>query len=505
MAHYFNRACILPSFFFNNKPPDLQDRYKEYILLAHKEWTDETDCSLEIVLTDEETKRLNQSDCKEFFLAAFPIPISRIRKIYFKSEEQQRTTVWNINNGTAFIPNHILEVVTKPREDRVIKMTTINISVNKNYRDISKMVAYFDSILGGFAFMRTATSDLSINYPKRYFPTLGYFSSLIMDRCNDIEREKKEVFNSYRDLFDKNENDDNWKKYRAFLRKEIRDIEVINRAEEEGISIKKQFGKIDLNSLNKNSYIYDLAVLATYGKNKSKQISDLVFDVHNSIIPRNKAERIMLLFGINTKYSNLRNQYKVNEGYKSVKFNLESKLDYYIIESIYQVIFNKKRENYIFPYIDEWCPNLEDEDSKPDYKTFKILDNLITYQKRYPFCSPSYYEELASEYSLKKDVVQSLIERYKKDEEKEFPKPVILNKEKEESDEIKNVTQTITPKPNQVEKENKNPTKEERKKVLGDLKVPDLKKYLKKLGATKYSKLNKPDLIEKILETELNS
>ena len=58
LAHYFGSAIIKPAKYFTNKPHDIQDRYNQFLLFTNKFGTTETDCCLEIVLTDDETTGL---------------------------------------------------------------------------------------------------------------------------------------------------------------------------------------------------------------------------------------------------------------------------------------------------------------------------------------------------------------------------------------------------------------------------------------------------------------
>ena len=99
-------------------------------------------------------------------------------------------------------------------------------------------------------------------------------------------------------------------------------------------------------------------------------------------IPQGKVEDVSILFGLNNGYSKLRNKYKSPGKDCIVKFTLESKLDYYIIESIYQFIFNSSKTSHAFYYIDKWCPNLQDKQHLKGFETYTILDAVIVFKEK---------------------------------------------------------------------------------------------------------------------------
>ena len=112
LAHYFGGACIKAAKYFNNKPQDIQDRYSEFLLLTEKKGTNATDCCLELVLTKDEINDLIDAKNGWYLLDTKPLPITRIKKIYFSNSEQMDNTITNIRMSTAFVPNFLLDVCT---------------------------------------------------------------------------------------------------------------------------------------------------------------------------------------------------------------------------------------------------------------------------------------------------------------------------------------------------------------------------------------------------------
>ncbi len=244
--------------------------------------------------------------------------------------------------------------------------------------------------LGGETFM---------NYSQNYFLTLSHFNKLIEEQIRNVQAEKKYSFsNKYIGLF-KSTEESSWTKWRSVIFGLVDKSFVEKSALSENVRIESKFNNIKIDSINKDSIIYDLAILATYGERKNKSTDDLVSDIYNGNIDKSKQEEISLIFGLNNGYSKLRNKYKVGEKEKSVKFRLDSKLDYYIIESIYQSVFNKSKDSYNFPYIDTWCPTAKTNPIVKGYETYQVLDKVVIAKKKYQFLSLEYLEELFQKHS----------------------------------------------------------------------------------------------------------
>ena len=76
----------------------------------------------------------------------------------------------------------------------------------------------------------------------------------------------------------------------------------------------------------------------------------------------------------------------------SYKYKLESQLDYYTIESVYQYVFNGVVSR-IFPYLDEWCPKKANR--KPQRKTdYLILDEVIIGKRKAKVFSEEWWNGL---------------------------------------------------------------------------------------------------------------
>jgi len=379
LAHYFSKAIILPAKYFTNKPDDIQNRFADSLLLSESKWVKNSDCSIEVVLTDTEIKDLYKVS-EHFFLYNTPIPISRVKSVCFLDAKQKETTIWNINNGAAFIPESIVSV-EKSRDVEGLSENEINAGNEyKSTSELSDKIKRFDIILGGFAFMRLGGKSF-MNYSENYFSTLSYFNKLIEEQTQNAAKEKGLKFsNKYTGLFSKHESE--WSKWQQYIYQNLDAQEIEALADKEGVKVEKKLGLLKIDSINPSSHLYELAILATYGDRKNKSADNLVTDLTNGTIFLEKAEDVSILFGLNNGYSKLRNKYKGPVKDSNVKFTLESKLDYYIIESIYQFVFNSSKPSYSFDYIDKWCPAGKLKDNVKGYETYKILDTVIIAKKK---------------------------------------------------------------------------------------------------------------------------
>lgn len=380
LSHYFGKGIILPSKYITNKPNDIQDHYPGSILISKVKWVEKSNCSIEIVLTDLEIKNLKVIS-ENFLLASIPFPISRIRTVYFTSKERLATTTFDINNGAAFIPNSIT-YYERVNENETISESELKIDdINDTNLDYNEKINQFDKILGGLAFMRNSGKTF-MNYSENYFTTLSHFNSIIKKHVSTaVENKKLNFDDKYTGLFSSKNSE--WSKWHTYIKNKNLTIEEIkNLAKQEDITVVIKYGNLDLNSLNTNSHLYELAVVAIYGDGKSKSTHDLVNALFNGSIRPEKTEDVSIVFGLINGYSKLINSYKCSEKEFITKFKLESKLDYYTIESIYQYIFNSPTEISTFPYLDDWCPTSSLNMNLKGYESYRILDTTVIAKKK---------------------------------------------------------------------------------------------------------------------------
>jgi len=366
LAHYIQKAIVLPSRFYNNRPIDIQNKFEDYLFLSKIPFINESDCSIELVLTPEEINSLKQIN-DDIFLLNKPLPISRIKHIYFINNEKRLLTSGKINDGVGFINANIVEILENSNE------TTLKIEIPKieNFmysNEFELKIKDFDQKLGGLAFFRFNTEN---KYNPNYFKTLSFFNSYIKEEYKKNSSQTKSI--SYEGFFDKS---GKWKNLAAKIYKPILENHVFIAAKNENISILQNevTGMLDYEKINSTSDTYKLAILCTYGSSSTtrKSIDDLISSFITNPIQKKIQEPISLIFGINNGYSVFYNKYKD----KTVKFRMDSILDYYVIESIFQYVINDNHNCDKFVYLN----NIIDKKPLIDdlyFETFTILDETV--------------------------------------------------------------------------------------------------------------------------------
>ncbi|WP_417559040.1 hypothetical protein [Mesoflavibacter zeaxanthinifaciens] len=371
LAHYFAKGCVCPTKYIENRNEDIQNTFNNFLLLSNNKFTENTNCSLEIVLYDKE-ENVNKIT-NNFFLLDIPLPISRVKKILFKEEEQKTNTTFNITSGAAFLPNNLIEVDSHSPNSNSSELDIKQIfQSNKNW---NSEIDFFNRLMGGFAIMSIA-GNKSQNYPLNYFNTLSNINTIVKD---EIINQRIDVDNNYDwALFD----NEKFTSLHNAIYSQIDNSVVESFAKKDRISLSKQNGKYLINKIDQSKTTYLVAILASYGQGARMNLDTFISDLVTNQFPEKKKEGLALIFGINKGYSAFRNQYKTNNFQIDVKFKLDSQLDYYTVESIYQFVFNKKKDNSTFDYIDSWCPKLKEVEHANGVETYQVLDKTILYKKK---------------------------------------------------------------------------------------------------------------------------
>lgn len=402
LAHYFACACIKPARYFVNKPQDIQDTVDSFLLLSTVLGAKGTDCCLELALTDKEVSSL--IDCNNgVLLCPYILPISRVKKVYFKSDKQLERTRSNINLSTAYIPESLAEVCTFAD----IEIDMASITNTHNTKDYSANIDIFNRILGALALMKIAREPY-MNYSENYASTLSFFNSKIK---KDLERQGISIKDKFHGLFSRSSS---FQKFLPYLEKQITKDDLNQIAFEDNQKIERSISKVILlDKLNGKTYAF--AILQSYGvggEAATQKIDELI-STNFAKLKEGTAEGIALYYGYNRGYSVFSNAYGTEETKKQyVKFLLNSQLDYYIIESVYQFAFNGITTSDTFSYIDTWCPkNRPILRKKTDYI---ILDTLFVGKKKASVFSKEYLHTLLDEiksFDCYNNPLSSLIEK----------------------------------------------------------------------------------------------
>ncbi|MBQ9094420.1 MAG: hypothetical protein IJY03_10645 [Prevotella sp.] len=306
-----------------------------------------------------------------WYLSEYSLPITRVKKIYFTEEQQKNKTLTNIRMGTAFVPNSIVGVACS-FEDATVK--EVKVPADCYVKDQTKEIELYDRILGALIIMRLAREKY-MNFSETYIETLAVFNKLIADA---LAKAGKSSNDQYSGLFTQS------KSYACllpYLNKlvNVEDVKQMAKNESQIVFQNKITRKIELDSLDKKAYI--LAVLASYGvgtESKRDKVDGLILSNFEGI---KSAQLVALCFGYNRGYNVFSSFYSTSEDNRiDVKFQLDSQLDYYTIESVYQFVFNKKvSEN--FYYLDSWC-NKKPTPSVTKNADYCVLDTIVIGKKK---------------------------------------------------------------------------------------------------------------------------
>lgn len=371
LAHYLGSGIIVPSIYIENKNADIQDRFKNYLLLSSSKFTKETNCAIEIILNNDEEGPKKISE--HFYLFDMPLPISRIKNIYFTNEEQKVSTNFDITSGSAFIPDGLLKV---SQEESIETKELENIEVQSSEKNWSEYLKKYDQILGGFSTMKISKDNFQ-NYPTHYFSALGNVNTLFSDI---LAQQSINIENSFQFAFT---DDGRFKNFHNTIYSEIDYNEVERYAENDKIKLEVKNGLLQIDKISENTQTYLVAILESYGKGKRKQVDSFISDLIAGKFVEKKKEGLSLIFGLNKGYKAFRNKYKTSNFEVDIKFHLDSKLEYYIIESIYQNVFNSLSNISSFKYIDSLFSETKKEEIKTsNYITYQMIDETIVWKVR---------------------------------------------------------------------------------------------------------------------------
>jgi hypothetical protein len=165
LLDYFGSALIYPVNYESRelarsqRTKDIQHFAPNFLVISDgfADAPGEQQVLIEVSLTDFDKRNLDRLH-ENVYLLPYPLPISRVNKIYFASKESQQNTIASANTfQDAFLPTHLFDIWTETINNRtniVKEIQTSQISVNKNLKNDCQ--DRFNKILGMLAFMKNA-------------------------------------------------------------------------------------------------------------------------------------------------------------------------------------------------------------------------------------------------------------------------------------------------------------------------------------------------------------
>lgn len=394
-----------------NRAKDILSAFEEYIVVAKTPINtfENSDVLVELVLNG---VQLNEFESSELFYVAEPIPVSRVKSIYFKSATAKETFLSSVKTfPDSFIPSSICEILTGENEQPVeIDLDKVKLPKNENLAGWKDKLELFDKVLGLFAFIKNTSifyaerENKFENYSSGFFSTLNlinpinrltiyrenvYLRPLLHYRNLEINSAQRVIFKSVIERVYANKSFDlktaieileNSISNENYKNGELTDIK-------EQIDLFKQLDKLTVSYkellqkevIRKNQNLPALALLfLSKFPNKSRQHTDKQA-VRNAFIqnefaaPLNIAEYILGFLGLyygyksmikedtNLKFSDNTFEHLAANS-QSIKFKLESYFERFIVESAFQFVVQQKVLNETFDFLN-WSGEISD--SKP--------------------------------------------------------------------------------------------------------------------------------------------
>ncbi len=394
LLDYIYKGIIAPDKYFNDDiEEDIQSQNKNFLLISDGYFNELSDdiILVELILTNIEKEVLKELE-DNICLLDKPLPITRIKNIFCKNKKIVSEDITRLlkTYNAGFISKELFITFPKGKKSFKKKSELSNINSETDIKNFEEKLSKFDKIMGMFSFIKnsnlyyTNSNNIYSNYSDNYFKIFNY-------KTNKVEI-KEWIENSFN--YSKNSS------AKELIKKINTDKYINDDFIEEGLknisdeNIKNNFQKLLNDPLAKkeilklfeseeNEIYYFTTLLYIYGK-KGSNAKEIFKSNIMEEIPLDKIEKALFLFGLYYGYSRLKafeeikienKEYqKLNtEDFFNIKFKLDSKLDYQIIESIYQYSFNSndinKQEVLKFDYLDEI--NIKYKDIKfPNNKGF---------------------------------------------------------------------------------------------------------------------------------------
>jgi len=375
---YISKGLICPDKFLGEEiEEDTQSKFKDFLLLStgYIDKLDNEQLLLEIILTDDEKNKLNKIN-SNIYLLDKPLPITRVKIIYVSNKkidsEDIQKSLKNYNIG--YISEKLFE--TFPKGKKKFIQYFIETSNEYKFQDYREKGLKYDKLMGLFASIKNTNlyyineNNIYKNYSDNYFSVFYNYDKKTIEISKWINANK--FYSLDRDKFFIDRlNSTNYidKEFLTKIIEKIEENEIKNKLETLRDDPLEKKAILDFFKNCKEPIYYYISLLFIYGKkgsNSKYAFKDNIIEE----IPYEKAENALALFGLYYGYSTLPAYEEINIEDKefqriikdnefNIKFKLNSKLDYSLIESIYQYVFNDKKEEIMIDYLDEVLKNIK--------------------------------------------------------------------------------------------------------------------------------------------------
>lgn len=397
LFQYFITGLISPTRYEKNRPqPDIQSAIKESLQLSNGllDELKNTDALIELSFSPSEKNDLNVFS--SIALLSKPIPVSRIKRIYVKTAKDKDDVLATAKTSDAGIIPNALIATSFPDAELIVQE---QVKTEQPKTDFSLKINQFDHVLGSYAFVKnvsllfTSKSNTYSNNPDHF---LGFVKLLLNEQSIPAETNNRQ-YNFYKQLLGIKFQEENpvlkWLFERAsdetnFTSADIKEFGNVLLKNHPDSDFKEE-GKEALGILNDGIkrktapkfileikhidkvYLYIFSFLYLYGNKSAEDRTNSRIGLPNEAVV-NYAEFVFALLGYFYGYTLLRNRdekqsysdsfidkFAKNFDRPNLKFDFTTLFDYYLIEAVYQFVFNEKVSTQKFDYIK---PNLETEE-----------------------------------------------------------------------------------------------------------------------------------------------
>lgn len=423
LLDYFGSGLIYPANYEirelarSQRTKDIQHLAPNHLLISDG-FTDvpnDQQVLIEVSLSDFDKQNLIKLH-EKIYLLPYPLPLSRVNKLYFSSKESQDNSVASANTfADAFLPTHLFDLWSDKIENRidiVRKIQASQIPANKQLKTIG--LDNFNRVLGMLAFMKNAelyyaneTYRFNI-YSDAYFKVLKeinqFFDKPEIGKLEDVIRPYYLNFINPKFLASKGTlskivnavfNNDTF-------RKDILKQILGNPIEEVQNAFRLLISDKTLEALQAIDHLKpaapELVLLAFLFRFRDKDGSDkyalkdqLPYLINKKSLKTVKSlsrtSIVLAVLGLYYGYRNLPKEEEINfkDGYFAsfsdngkfnIKYKLDNLLDRITIESVYQFCFWDNRKNdFDFLKDDKALVKFDLNEGYSDEKTFSIVEN----------------------------------------------------------------------------------------------------------------------------------
>ena len=382
LQDYIARGLIVPDIYLGEEPErDVQSKNRNYLAFASSfiETLDETQLLLEIILTEEEKAELKKVE--EIYFYEKPLPITRIKQIYIQDKKTKDELLVKISNyQIGYIPQELFVFFKKGKKlifEQGCKYQTMEFRKEQNYQE---KITKFDKMMGMFSFMKN--SDLYYfkeyqiysNYSKNYISALFALSNVLEKQGSELFSVLKENKDFFDFVYSNKSMNNEFINYIIDSAKDSEIKEIFTTLLNDPTGKRKC-----LERLRDKGGVYFYICLLYIHKQKDSNKKDNFKANISQDIPYEKAEYALAFLGLYYGYSSLRADEEINiedpyiknlidKNRVNIKFKLDSKLDYIVIETIYNYTFYVKK-GYEFQYLN--YPKQQKPIKLPTDKKFK--------------------------------------------------------------------------------------------------------------------------------------